>query len=498
MALNRDERFPSPDDVPDDAILEQLQGNIVRAFGGSRSKLILLRFGTDIEENRKWVRDNVLRGITSAKEQQERRAGEVFRNFFVTSAGLQRLGCKTQDGFDRAFLRGMRADATRSRLNDPPPETWAPEFRSPWHCMLVLAFDGELAKSDMPNLEGGAVLESHVEDGNTLDGKGAPLNGKGPRYEPFGFRDDVSSIALCKEHEEALKARRASGKWDEGRPLSIALAADPLASSPAAYGSYFVFRKLAQDVAGFRARLDVIVEELRKQGPRLNLLFGGKPTHAYGIFAPGGDAAAQNGPPRDVIEAFVRKQIIGRSAEGAPAVLDDENPTNDFNYADDPDGRKCPFSAHIRKCNPRGLTGDLDGEKSRTFLRRGIPFGRADGNIDPRIGCGLLFLCAQSDIEEQYEFIQMAWANDARYWQKVDAIPTPDKDNLIAQTSNVDTSQAYASGAKGDVRYDRGTRFDRLTHTMEFDFRMYQFVSLQGGEYFFAPSIAGLNRLVGK
>jgi hypothetical protein len=123
-------------------------------------------------------------------------------------------------------------------------------------------------------------------------------------------------------------------------------------------------------------------------------------------------------------------------------------------------------------------------------VRRGVSFGRADAHADPERGAGLLFMCAQRDIEDQFEFVQARWANDAE--RDLDADPLPMRDNIAAIGGS-----ARATGYMQDPesRDDRGVRYTWLTETMEFDAKMYDLVTLRGAEYLFAPSISGLKGL---
>src|SRR5262249_25413878 len=108
--------------------------------------------------------------------------------------------------------------------------------------------------------------------------------------------------------------------------------ADPAATHAvelARDGTYGVFRWVYQDVAAFN-------RVLARQAPRL----------------------APRLPARDAEELLAAK-ILGRWRDGTPLALSPDGPDpalvprNDFGYADDRGGQKCPFSAHIRVVNPR-------------------------------------------------------------------------------------------------------------------------------------------------
>jgi len=96
-------------------------------------------------------------------------------------------------------------------------------------------------------------------------------------------------------------------------------------------GTFVAFRKFHMDVAAFRKYL-----------------------------------RAQASSPEE--EELLAAKMVGRWRSGAPLVLapDRDNPAlgadanrnNEFSYADDMKGFKCPFSAHIRRINPRDALKD--------------------------------------------------------------------------------------------------------------------------------------------
>jgi deferrochelatase/peroxidase EfeB len=142
---------------------------------------------------------------------------------------------------------------------------------------------------------------------------------------------------------------------------------------------YGVFRWIYQDTATFNRFLST-------EGPRL----------------------FPDLPPTDAEELLAAK-LMGRWRNGAPLVLsptrDDPELSrrNDFGYATaDPDGHRCPFSAHIRVVNPRDQELDPVAEGVPHVIRRGMPYGPVlessedDGQDRGIIG---IFLCA--DIRRQ-------------------------------------------------------------------------------------------------
>ena len=174
--------------------------------------------------------------------------------------------------------------------------------------------------------------------------------------------------------------------------------------------------------------------------------------------------------------------MVGRFEDGTPVTLQEgdgmHKPVpNNFNYASDAGGR-CPFIGHVRKVNPR------DGsERTRLLARRGITYGhRAVHPSDnptfeqmPTGDVGLLFMCFQANITNQFEFVQGTWANNKNF-----PVPNSGIDPVIGQGPSVPPQhwpKEWGDAAK----------------TGSFDFS--HFVTMKGGEYFFAPSLGFLTTL---
>lgn len=86
-------------------------------------------------------------------------------------------------------------------------------------------------------------------------------------------------------------------------------------------------------------------------------------------------------------------------------------PDNDFLFgAEDPDGMRCPFGAHIRRANPRdtfapGSELQLAITNRHRLLRVGRPYQAQNEREKP----GILFMCLNTDIDRQFEFVQQTW-----------------------------------------------------------------------------------------
>jgi Dyp-type peroxidase family len=191
-------------------------------------------------------------------------------------------------------------------------------------------------------------------------------------------------------------------------------------------------------------------------------------------------AAVAHGRGREEIVA----KMLGRWPDGTPLVLSPDQPdpdiandrdrANDFRYAQDPNGVRCPIGSHVRRANPRDAldeTGRLT--KRHRIIRRGMPYGQPITHPTEEDGVdrGLIFICFQASIERQFETIQALWCNDGNIFRLGD-----DKDFLLG-----DGEGSGKMTIQGDP-----PRF--LTHQPSF-------VVTKGTEYLFQPGITGLRAL---
>ncbi len=237
-------------------------------------------------------------------------------------------------------------------------------------------------------------------------------------------------------------------------------------------GSFLVFRRLRQDVKGFRNYIDNLAKEIGISSELLQAKFMGRwPSGAPIMRSPeqddlelGKDEYANNHfayinpvPPINVItSSYTNEEVLGTKGD----LL----------------GKICPIAAHIRKVNPRDFGSEKGaGEIALTkrILRRGIPYGVPYDEENPEQERGLLFLCYQTSIEDQFEFIQTAWAN-----QKI--LPGDGgEDPIIGQ--NEGKSRTF-----------------KLTEKKKTLDLMQEWVTTTGGGYFFQPSISAIKNVLAK
>ncbi|UOQ71631.1 Dyp-type peroxidase [Hymenobacter cellulosilyticus] len=469
-----------------------VQGNIIKGHGRDHAALLFVEF-TNPAPAREWIRslrtgEAGVRLTSTADQLRETLRfkefgipGNLFAMLLLSASGIQKLGQAVPQEANQTpqlaaqglphqtvFEQGMRSAAARQRLKDPDPKQWekgwfesGTDTPTPIDALLLLADDDwegvqHAARAIQEKLPAAGVELRLVDWGHSL------RNDNGDGIEHFGYADGVSQPIYLQQdapnHEPEGTAKDTPlwedvDRWDPTlhTPEELVLVPDSLGSGAGAMGSFMVYRKLQQQVTAFK-------EAEERLARRLGL-------------APGDEERAG-------------AMLVGRYEDGTPLVERGAQGlispiVNNFTYAEDEKGSRCPFHAHIRKTNPRGETKHPE-ERLHMITRRGIPFGSAEeAKKEDGKPVGLLFMCFQRSIQQQFEFIQSSWANDADF---LFGQNKPGIDPIIGQ---VDVGEDrgkyrfnYTYGASGCRKSSFGG-----------------FVSLLGGEYFYAPSLSGLDKL---
>jgi Dyp-type peroxidase family len=270
----------------------------------------------------------------------------------------------------------------------------------------------------------------------------------------FGFKDGIgqptvegSGVRGTNSKEQPVKA----GEFILGYPDETgSLPPMPTPDELGRNGTYIVFRKLHTRVAAYRQYLRA------KASSRVD-------------------------------EALLGAKMVGRWQSGAPLSLSPErdNPelgadrdrNNDFLYADDLRGFKCPAGSHARRANPRDA---FDHELSvnvrlHRMIRRGTSYGPMlpEGVLeDDGVDRGIIFVFAGAHLKRQFEFVKTQWLNDGIF------IGAPaERDPLVGPNDG--------SGMLTIPQVPIRRRLDALP----------PFVVTRGGEYCFAPGLRALRWL---
>jgi Dyp-type peroxidase family len=415
-----------------------------------RGEYIVLRVG-DIGEGREMLR-RILPYVAPADEWWVPSL-PGWLGIAFTFEGLKALGVPqaSLDSFPIEFRQGMAARA--AILHDfgaNAPRNWEYPFgAADMHVALAIYAQDEqnlqrvleLAHKthhDLPQIS----VVYRMQFGELPGGRNA-----------FGFRDGLhnppveGSIPVGRAGNEApIKA----GEFVMGYPDEQGETAQtPIPEELRHNGTFVAFRKFQMDVAAFRKYL-----------------------------------RAQASSPEE--EELLAAKMVGRWRSGAPLVLapDHDDPAlgadsirnNDFGYADDMKGLKCPFSAHLRRVNPRdALKNDIVAVNLHHFLRRGTNYGPPlpEGVLeDDGAERGGVFLLIGAHQQRQFEFVQSQWVTDG---------------NFISHGTEQDPIIGNGEGDGVFTIPKRPVR--RRLHGLP------RFVTVRGGEYCFMPGLRALRWL---
>jgi Dyp-type peroxidase family len=499
-AMTASSSYPGPQPEDNDLPLRSsttIQGNILAGFNKDHQDFIFVNFVGDQAKARAWLNelaDPVADRIATTQQvanfnkqfraARQNRGGDdpenlkaVWVNVGLTSSGLLTFAPGLTSDLEpyEAFREGPRARAQRlgdQGLGDPANWVMGAEDQQPIDAVLTIAADesedlrGEVEKQRTLLAKYGLMVVFE-QPGETLPG---PRRG----HEHFGFKDGISQPGIrgftpIRRNENRGRDEDADHPGSEiiaAGEFVLGLERDPEAAeqhprpAPPDWmrdGSFQVFRRLAQDVPGWWAQVTRNSQSLPSDEPMAE----------------------------DVLAA----KLVGRWRSGTPLALapDRDNRSarirdrdNDFDFDNDFEGHATPRFAHIRKMYPRNDRFDDD---VRRILRRGIPFGPA---FDPAAGRGhgvdvqrgLLFNVFMASFEDQFEFLQAAWANFSNFPSVVDQHLPPTKDG----------PDPVIGESPDPILLRRPDLPER-----ELDFR--RFVHVTGAVYAFAPSIPTLRAL---
>jgi Dyp-type peroxidase family len=369
-----------------------------------------------------------------------------------TYKGLKALGLPqaSLDSFSEEFRQGMAARASIiNDIGENAPANWEYPFgTSDMHVALAIY------SQDDQNLE--SVLQRALQTQNDLPKVSVVYRMKFSELpegrNPFGFKDGLHNPKIEGSgidppgYEATVKA----GEFIMGYPDENGqTATSPEPEVLRRNGTFIAFRKFHMRVAAFRKYL-----------------------------------REQTSSPEE--EELIAAKMIGRWRSGAPLVLapehdnpklgTDPNRNNDFSYADDMAGLKCPFSAHIRRVNPRdALKNDLVAVNLHNIIRRGTNYGPPlpEGLLeDDGVQRGAVFLLVGAYIKRQFEFLQSQWITDGNFISH-----GTEQDPIIGNNEG----EGVFTIPKRPVR--------RRLHGLP------RFVVVRGGEYLFMPGLRALKWL---
>ncbi len=404
-------------------------------------------------------------------------------NVAFTARGLAALGLEDDalQTFPLEFREGLAGSETRSRalgdVDDSAPAHWA------WggpdrvvHVMLMLYARTEpllasLIASQRAQLEPAFSCLFEQSTQSLPD-----------RREHFGFADGIAQPAIEGSGHEAPSSARvikagefilgyeneygklpfvpnAAPARDSGGHLEDCQA-EGMRKALGRNGSYLVVRQLDQNVHAFWSYM--------RQAAEVQL----------------GAAHANDGAIR------LAAKCVGRWPSGAPLVScpEQDRPElgnkDDFGYFwKDRQGMRCPIGSHIRRANPRDslepdpVSSNKVSDRHR-IMRRGRTYGKPVARPwlvekDDGEQRGLMFICVNTNIRRQFEFIQQTWINNTKFSGLYDEV-----DPLLG---GFEPEASNFSIPDDPVR----SRLEGIP----------RFVRIRGGDYFFLPSLRALRFL---
>lgn len=373
---------------------DNLQGLIVRPYTHLVSNHLLFRFGGAAAARA--LLGRLAPDVTAGGHWGEARP-ERLLNLGLTYRGLEALGL--QAGILEGFGDDFREDPDTHIMGDcgesAPAHWWNGRFATgDIHLIVHLYGLSEEPLAAVTDQVRAAATETGNPELFAREGD-RPLAGRllPDRKDHFGYRNGIAQPAV---------------RWDDGvaggvdfRHVVLGYSTPGIPSSPRGGvaadlfrdSSYVAFRWMHEDVAAFN-------QFLRRRGPAV---FPGR-------------------PPEDAAELLAAK-ILGRWRNGAPLTLSPDGPgegvsdRDDFAFAaQDPDGLKCPFSAHIRVVNPRDQELEAVAKPGGVpvLIRRGTTYGpELAGDADDGEDRGILGLFICASLERQfYRLMQWMKIND--------------------------------------------------------------------------------------
>jgi Dyp-type peroxidase family len=462
--------------MPDTVERKDIQGIVASGYDHlDHARFVLLT----IVHSRKaqdWL-GTLLSRVTTAVHPEDNKARQCL-NIALTWKGLIELGLPTNliRDFPHEFVAGMNREEAALILGDTGDssrEHWLygkDEPDRPVHVLVLLY--AESAPSLQALFNQTCSLTARAGGLKVVFEQGS-IRDRGDSREPFGFRDGISQPAVkgltgrsclvddpIQTGEFVLGYENELGQFtriptvDAWQDPNGYLPAHPrLPSNIRAFGmngSYLVFRRLYQDVKGFWN----FVNRNSQGDPNLRELFAAR--------------------------------LVGRWKGGAPLVLAPDAPgagtENDFLYMDkDPDGRRCPIGSHIRRAHPRDSLlmttpwKSLKVSRRHRLIRRGRKYCEPTSDSTPenrQYKQGLYFIAINADLRRQFEFIQQTWLNNPTF-NGLDR----DKDPLLGDNSGAGQFTVQSDPVPIHVG------------------GLQRFVKLEGGAYFFLPSVRSLRFL---
>jgi Dyp-type peroxidase family len=494
---------------PSDVDYADVQGLVRFGYGKMKGATYALLKVRNAEAARAWLREAPIANAVAMNPPPTTALQVAF-----TVAGLRALDLPDDvlGQFSPEFLTGMTEESRARRLGDVETNAaedwaWGYEASLPHLVVLFFAEPGRLesfVRAAVTPAWSAAFEEPQWLRTSDLDG-----------VEPFGFADGISQPQIDWERRR-----------DTTRPQldysNIVALGEFLLGYPNEYHKYNDRPLLDPDASnrGLLAAEDhPNKKDLGRNGTYLVLRTLQQDVRSFWQFV-----HEQSGGNAEEAERLAAA-FVGRTRAGEPLVptqspaipgIDHTDPEqvrqNQFTFARDPAGVRCPFGAHVHRANPRntdypgrptglaklitmigfgpkGFRDDLmSSVRFHRILRRGREYGaelKPEGVLTPappnEAERGLHFICLNANISRQFEFLQNAWHMSTKFSGLTD-----ESDPLLGRREAIPgcpvTGNFTLPSADGSPRRISG---------------LPQFVTVRGGAYFFLPSLRALRYFAG-
>lgn len=418
---------------------QDIQGNILQGY---RFPFVSHLFGR-IDGNRlgAWQRflRSLARMLTPADWGKEKPDFTLNVGISYRGVALLRSDIATEvSAHFSAFAAGMPSRARELGDGEPSDRRW--DERHVWlsihsrsEHMLDLGVAQVLALSD------GLSLSEEQPRGSAI-----VIGDPGHWYEHFGFRDDISYPVIEGSPHQKEGELAGRGKFDEAAQKWIPIATGEFLLGHVSESGVNVLQGLSPDAQHLLQNgTFAVFRRLHQNVPKFRQYL----RERSGTY----DAT------------YLASRIMGRAPDGTP-LLDPRGDISDFRYDQDKAGASCPLGAHVRRVNPR-TTG------RHRIVRRGITFGPRAEKEAVDEDRGLWFVAFNASIEDQFEFLQKQWIN------------APVGTLTHARDPIAGSGPPCAMAIEGDQREGRAP-------VLLLDIP--NFVTCQGGQYYFVPGRRGL------
>jgi Dyp-type peroxidase family len=387
-----------------------IQGNILNGYNADFACYLFL--AAETTEAARTLLQQVHRQVTTANPWSLGQRPLATLNVAVTASGLARLGlpdrmlARFPEAFQQPVADRVRCHPELGDVGANSPEHWQEGLGTGEAHLLISVHAVSEAERERAVEKLGQLIESdaalrvvHCQEAHALEG----------RREHFGFADGFAQPAIAGVPRLSRRRRRqvrGGGvplPGTDWRPVQLGEFVlgyededGQMVSEPdpdlVRNGTFMVYRKLRQDVAGFRA----LLEEAEQR--------------------------------YDLSPELLAAKIVGRWRDGTPLVTEpnhdpgndpertaDREVSNDFRYLPhDREGYACPVGAHVRRANPRDALGQGRLSARHRIIRRGMPYGTELPlhAVDDDADRGLIFIAYNADLARQFETIQAEWCND--------------------------------------------------------------------------------------